>query len=212
MIGRDMPEVLDIENHASEFPWSEDDFSTALRQLNIIGTVAEYDYQVVGFVVYELHKSRLQLINVAVHQDLQRQGIGRQIVEHIKNKPAVARRSLVMLDVRETNLTAQRFFRAMGFKAVSILRRLLPGHDRRRLLDAMPCSKSQDNFRSLHSFERGVTPIEAIGKVPVCETWKMLCQSLTGRGVCRQSRVEIIVRVQGLEPWTYGLKVRCSTD
>lgn len=122
MIGRDMPEVLDIENHASESPWSEDDFSTALRQLNIIGTVAEYDYQVVGFVVYELHKSRLQLINVAVHQDLQRQGIGRQIVEHIKNKPAVARRSLVMLDVRETNLTAQRFFRAMGFKAVSILR------------------------------------------------------------------------------------------
>ena len=43
MIRRDMPEVLDIENQAFEFPWTEEDFIRCLRQRNCIGMVAELD-------------------------------------------------------------------------------------------------------------------------------------------------------------------------
>ena len=31
-------------------------------------------------------------------------------------------------------------------------------------------------------------------------------------GETNENAVEIVVRAQGLEPWTYGLKVRCSTN
>ena len=61
MIRRDMPEVLDIESESFEFPWSEDDFIRCLRQRNCIGMVAELDDQVVGFMIYELHKTRLHI-------------------------------------------------------------------------------------------------------------------------------------------------------
>ena len=61
MIRRDMPAVLGIENSCFEFAWNEDDFIRCLRQRNCIGMVAEEDEQVVGFMIYELHKNRLHI-------------------------------------------------------------------------------------------------------------------------------------------------------
>ena len=72
MIRRDMPEVLKIEAGSFEFPWSEEDFIRCLRQRNCIGMVAEHDERVVGFMIYELHKSRLHIINFAVHPTFRR--------------------------------------------------------------------------------------------------------------------------------------------
>jgi len=66
MIRKDMPEVLEIENSSFEFPWSEDDFIRCLRQRNCIGMVAEHGERVVGFMIYELHKTRLHVLNFAV--------------------------------------------------------------------------------------------------------------------------------------------------
>jgi len=66
MIRRDMAEVIAIETESFEFPWSEDDFVRCLRQRNCIGMVAEMDDQVVGFMIYELHKNRLHILNFAV--------------------------------------------------------------------------------------------------------------------------------------------------
>jgi len=122
MIRRDMPEVLRIENRSFEFPWSEDDFIRCLRQRNCIGMVAEYDDRVVGFMIYELHKTRLHVLNFAVNPDCRRHGIATQMVTKLIGKLSVQRRSRVMLEVRETNLAAQLFFRNAGFRAVSVLR------------------------------------------------------------------------------------------
>ena len=70
MIRRDMPEVLAIEEQCFEFPWSEEDFIRCLRQRNCIGMVAEHSERVVGFMIYELHKNRLHILNFAVHAAL----------------------------------------------------------------------------------------------------------------------------------------------
>jgi [ribosomal protein S18]-alanine N-acetyltransferase len=122
MIRRDMPEVLAIENQSFEFPWSEEDFIRCLRQRNCIGMVAEFDEQVLGFMVYELHKSRLHLLSLAVRPDVQRQGIGRQMISKLTGKLCRYRRNQIRLEVRETNVAAQCFFRSLGFRAVAVLR------------------------------------------------------------------------------------------
>lgn len=122
MIRRDMPEVLEIENDSFEFSWSEDDFVRCLRQRNCIGMVAEHDERIVGFMIYELHKNRLHVLNFAVRDDLRRRGIGSQMMRKLVQKLSNQRRNRIMLEVRETNLPAQLFFRASGFRAVSLLR------------------------------------------------------------------------------------------
>ena len=122
MIRRDMPAVLAIESQSFEFSWTEDDFIRCLRQRNCIGMVAEQDDQVVGFMIYELHKNRLHVLNFAVAQHVRRQGVGRAMVAKLLSKLSHERRNRIMLEVRETNLDAQLFFKQIGFRAVSVLR------------------------------------------------------------------------------------------
>jgi ribosomal-protein-alanine N-acetyltransferase len=122
MIRRDMPEVLRIEEQSFEFPWSEEDFIRCLRQRNCIGMVAEHDESIVGFMIYELHKNRLHALNFAVNSDYRRCGVGEQMIGKLITKLSHQRRNRIMLEVRETNLDAQLFFRRMGFRAVSVLR------------------------------------------------------------------------------------------
>ncbi len=122
MIRRDMPEVLEIEQSSFEFPWSEEDFIRCLRQRNCIGMVAEYDEKVVGFMIYELHRDQLHVLNFAVGADVRRRGVGQQMVNKLLGKLSQQRRNRISLEIRETNLAAQLFFRNLGFQATSVLR------------------------------------------------------------------------------------------
>ena len=122
MIRRDMAEVMGAERSSFDHPWTEEDFLQCLRQRNCIGMVAEEGDRVVGFMIYELHKSRLHLLNFAVAPAHRRTGIGAQMVSKLIGKLASHRRSKISLAVRERNLPAQLFFRALDFKAMRVLR------------------------------------------------------------------------------------------
>lgn len=123
MIRRDMPEVLRTEAESFDFAWTEEDFVKCLRQRNCIGMVAEYKARVVGFMIYELHKSKLHVLNFAVHPDFRRSGVGKQMIARLIGKLSSRRHTRITMAVRETNLTAQLFFRAVDFRAVKVLRR-----------------------------------------------------------------------------------------
>jgi len=62
------------------------------------------------------------VLNFAVAEDYQRCGVGCQMIAKLIAKLSAQRRSRIMLEVRETNLAAQLFFRENGFRAVSVLR------------------------------------------------------------------------------------------
>ena len=122
LIRRDMPEVLRIEQQSFEFAWTEEDFLCCLRQRNCIGMVAERDHEIVGFMIYELHKSRLNILNFAVAEEYRRNGIGSQMVMRLVDKLSQQRRKEILLEVRERNLDAQMFFKQQSFRAVRVLR------------------------------------------------------------------------------------------
>lgn len=122
LIRRDMAEVLKIERASFENTWNEEDFLCCLRQRNCIGMVAECDHEIVGFMIYELHKSRLRILNFAVRPHARRQGVGRQMIGRLIDKLSQQRRKEIVLEVRERNLAAQLFFRSAGFRAVRVLR------------------------------------------------------------------------------------------
>jgi [ribosomal protein S18]-alanine N-acetyltransferase len=122
LIRRDMEEVLTIERGSFQFAWTEEEFLCCLRQRNCIGTVAELDHKIVGFMIYELHKSMLRILNFAVSPNFRRAGIGHQMVQRLIDKLSQQRRREIVLEVRETNVPAQLFFARAGFRAVTVLR------------------------------------------------------------------------------------------
>jgi [ribosomal protein S18]-alanine N-acetyltransferase len=122
MIRRDMPEVLRAEQDSFDHAWTEDDFLRCLRQRNCIGMVAEHEDRVVGFMIYELHKTKLHVLNFAVGPAWRRVGVGTQMVTKLVGKLSSHRRTKITLAVRESNLAAQLFFRSQAFQATRVLR------------------------------------------------------------------------------------------
>jgi len=122
MVRRDLPEVVAIERACFEFPWGEEDFLDCLRQRNCIGMVAEHEKHIVGFMIYEVPKNRIHLLNVATATEYRRRGVARQMIRKLIGKLVNQKRSRIALEIRETNLSALLFFRSLGFLATNILR------------------------------------------------------------------------------------------
>lgn len=122
MIRCDMPKALQIEQESHDYPWPEEDFLRCLRQRNCISMVAELGEKVVGFMIYELHRAKLHILNFAVHLEYRRRRVGTQMIEKLVSKLSSHRRTHITLEVRETNLAALLFFRNQGFRAICVLR------------------------------------------------------------------------------------------
>ena len=155
MIRRDMPEVLAIEHASFEFPWSEEEFLRILRQRNCIGMVAEHGDRIVGFMIYELHKHRLNVLNFAVDPDYRRRGAGTQMMAKLAGKLSSHRGTRIDLLVRERNLPAQLFCRAQGFRAAGVLREHYEdtgedAYQMRHLFEESPGSVSDSGLSGLN--------------------------------------------------------------
>jgi len=116
MIKRDMEECLAADQDGLP-PWTEEDFLQALRERNTIGQVCERGDKVLGFVVYELHKRRLEVLRLGVLPGYRRQGVATALVRKLLSKLSEHRRDRVLLDCPERALGAQLFLRTQGFKA-----------------------------------------------------------------------------------------------
>ena len=100
LIRRDMPGVLEVEKASYDCCWDEEDFLCALRQRNCIGMVCEVDHQVAGFMIYELHKKKLRILNFAVRPDFRRKGLGTAMVSRMLDKLSQQRRQTIVLAIR----------------------------------------------------------------------------------------------------------------
>jgi [ribosomal protein S18]-alanine N-acetyltransferase len=120
LIRHDYPEILAIEQASFQNPWTEDDFLRTLRERKIIGMVSEVGEKVIGYMVYELHKDRLDLLNFAVHPEWRFCGVGTQMVEKLKSKLSSHRRTSLRVTVGEWNTVAHLFFKSQGFTAVLV--------------------------------------------------------------------------------------------
>lgn len=123
MIRKDLSQVLEIENNNSQLSspigkWGKQDFLAILGDNNNIGMVAEYREKILGFFVYNLQPDKLHVYNMAVDKDYENQGIGVQLVDMLKSKLKLGRRTMLEIDVREYSLRAQLFLKKRGFLAV----------------------------------------------------------------------------------------------
>lgn len=124
MIGCDLPQVLRIEAESFESPWTEKDFRECIKRHNpsCVGMVVEEYKLVVGYMLYDLHKEMIRVVNFAVHPDRRRFGVGTSMIDTLKAKLSQQRRNAILIDVRERNLPAQLFLKSQGFKLTAAFR------------------------------------------------------------------------------------------
>jgi GNAT superfamily N-acetyltransferase len=114
-IRRDMPEVLAIEAASTREPWKEcwdeGTFLRNLRQRNCIGMVAEAGERIVGFMVYELHRDRIEVLKFAVAPEFRRRDVGTQMLQNLVSRLSPERRKRVVFTVNDHDLDTHIFLR-----------------------------------------------------------------------------------------------------
>ena len=111
-------DVLDIEAATSDAPWTAAHLRRVLQQSATYGMVAEHGNRVAGFMVYELHKRRVEVIRLAVHPDYQDAEVYEQMVGKLLGKLSPNRRNVLALWVPDDRLARHQWLRSEGFRAV----------------------------------------------------------------------------------------------
>lgn len=122
MTENDLDEVYEMEQNCSPAPWGALEFANVLMHSNFYGMVVEHRSQLIGYVIYEMLDESIRILNIAVLPEFRRKGVGSQMVARLACHLTRSIRKELTLNVRESNLSAQVFFRSLGFKAVNICR------------------------------------------------------------------------------------------
>jgi [ribosomal protein S18]-alanine N-acetyltransferase len=116
----DLDEVMAIERTSFRFPWSSGFFLQELQVACARSILAEIEGQIVGYVLFWLLPGAIDIHNIAVHIDYRRRGIARLLLGKVV---AEARNHLslrVMLEVRKSNLPAQKLYQSLGFLTTGV--------------------------------------------------------------------------------------------
>lgn len=97
-------------------PWTLKQIKSDLSQTNTDYFYAYVDYEIVGFLSIQNLVGQLEVTNLAVKKAYQGQGLANQLMQGL-----VGRSEDIFLEVRVSNLPAQRLYKKFGF--INVARR-----------------------------------------------------------------------------------------
>lgn len=116
-LGIDYKELAD-ESFDSGSPWNEQQFVSFIKEKG--HDVIEVREQGIlkGFLLYSFVLDESELILIGIAQDYKRQGIGRQLVDQMRETLLEQKVGRVLLEVRESNHSAKLFYTDLGFQLI----------------------------------------------------------------------------------------------
>jgi [ribosomal protein S18]-alanine N-acetyltransferase len=130
--GRDLTRILEIERLAFPAPWTLASFQRELTLpfSRIVVALPADSLEVMGFLCRWLIADECHVLNIAVHPDSRRLGIGAVLISEAINEARTARVDVVTLEVRRSNLAARQLYRKFEFEERRLRRHYYgPGED-----------------------------------------------------------------------------------
>ena len=124
----DIDQIIAIERESFPTPWSASIFRGEIACPISRVLVAKFDRdpgaRVAGYIVYWQVVDETHLHNIAVRRDLRRQGIASRLLGEAVRCSRLKGAKWLTLEVRRSNLIAQRFYEKFGFS----VRGIRPGY------------------------------------------------------------------------------------
>lgn len=109
--------VMVVENLSFKIPWSRDSFLEELTTNELaVYFVATSDGQVIGYGGLWRIFNEGHITNIAIHPEFRRCGAGSKIMDRILDMCMENDINSLTLEVRKSNLAAQRLYEKYGFK------------------------------------------------------------------------------------------------
>jgi len=126
----DLKQVLVVEKKAYPHPWTLGIFRDCLR-VGYTSWVMTLDKTVIGYGVVMLSPGEAHVLNICVDPEYQVRGLGRYLLHHIIKQSNRTDVDMILLEVRRSNVNAQRLYLSEGFHELGVRKAYYPTEDGR---------------------------------------------------------------------------------
>ena len=117
---RDLPQILSIERLGFAHPWTLESFirelSLPFSRTIVASFTGSSGEALVGYLCRWLVADECHVLNVAVHPELRRKGVGQRLMLDAITEAKAKDAQLVTLEVRRSNLPARGLYRKLSFE------------------------------------------------------------------------------------------------
>ena len=115
MTEQDVIPVAELEKKVFSDAWTSTGIYETFCQDQAFVTVAENDGEIVGYCIIYYVMDEAEIARIAVDEKVRRQGVGRGLLDFVCECCKVKHVQRLLLDVRESNESARRFYEQYGF-------------------------------------------------------------------------------------------------
>lgn len=120
MTGSEAAEAAALERLCFSAPWSETAIREAAERDDTVFLAAYADGEFAGYAGMLCVLDEGHICNVAVMPQLRRRGVGRTLIEALKEEGRRRSLAVLMLEVRASNTAAQALYESAGFVRVGV--------------------------------------------------------------------------------------------
>lgn len=113
-------QVAELEKICFSDPWSENSVASELSNPLSLWLVALEGERVAGYIGSQSVQGESDMMNVAVHPDFRRQGIGEKLVLGLVEALKEGQNHSLTLEVRASNMPAIALYKKLGFEQVGL--------------------------------------------------------------------------------------------
>lgn len=126
----DVAQVMQVEKAVYQYPWTEGIFNDCIR-VGYECWLAEIGESLVAHAVISVAAGESHILNISVSSKLQGQGIGKQFIEFLVNIAKSKKASMILLEVRPSNVQAINCYNATGFNEIGCRKDYYPASNGR---------------------------------------------------------------------------------
>ncbi len=115
----DIPAVMEIEQSAYEFPWTEGIFRDCIRAGYCCRVVQRNDTTIIAYAVMSLGAGEAHILNLCVAPPWQQQGYGRALMSDMMDLARRLQADTLFLEVRPSNVAARALYDRLGFNELA---------------------------------------------------------------------------------------------
>ncbi|MET3683264.1 ribosomal-protein-alanine N-acetyltransferase [Alkalibacillus flavidus] len=126
----DLDDIMSVEHASFAAPWRRDDFEVDLVKNRFsYYLVLEKDDQIIGYCGVWIVLETAQITNVAILPSERGHGYGEQLFRHVLKLARQTGAEELSLEVRQSNIVAQKMYQKFGLKIVARRENYYPDHE-----------------------------------------------------------------------------------
>lgn len=123
----DIPDVMVIEHEAFTMPWTEEAFRNELTNNHFAKyMVMELEGKAIGYAGMWTIMDEAHITNIAVREAYRGRKLGEKLLDELMRTAAYLGMERMTLEVRVSNLVAQRLYEKKGFESAGLRKGITP--------------------------------------------------------------------------------------